>query len=62
MEVLTKTGEIFEVPIIVSPEQCSGEAVDHRSDIYSLGCVLFEAITGTPPLVGSNALRTMMLT
>ncbi|HIA55787.1 MAG TPA: serine/threonine protein kinase [Candidatus Melainabacteria bacterium] len=61
LDALTQTGEIFGSPFYMSPEQCAGEAIDQRSDIYSLGCVLFEAITGTPPLVGSNPLRTMML-
>lgn len=57
---LTKTGEIFGSPLYMSPEQCLGVAVDHRSDIYSFGCVLFEALTGTPPFMGSTALSTMM--
>jgi len=61
MDALTQTGEIFGSPYYMSPEQCAGESIDHRSDVYSLGCVLFEAITGTPPLVGTNSLRTMML-
>lgn len=57
---MTRTGEIFGSPFYMSPEQCVGGRVDHRSDIYSLGCVLFEVLTGTPPFVGENALSTMM--
>ncbi|HEY9758412.1 MAG TPA: serine/threonine-protein kinase [Oculatellaceae cyanobacterium] len=61
VQALTRTGEIFGSPLYMSPEQCSGAPVDHRADIYSLGCAFFEALTGTPPFVGTNALRTMML-
>ncbi len=61
MQALTKTGEIFGSPLYMSPEQCAGTRVDHRSDIYSLGCVFYEALTGTPPFAGENVLATMLM-
>ncbi|MBS1955765.1 MAG: protein kinase [Cyanobacteria bacterium SZAS-4] len=61
IQSLTRTGEIFGSPLYMSPEQCSGGKLDHRSDIYSLGCVIFEALTGTTPFVGESALATMMM-
>lgn len=57
---LTRTGEVFGTPLYMSPEQCAGGKVDHRSDIYALCCVVFEAITGAPPFSGDTALATMM--
>ncbi len=57
---LTKTGEVFGSPPYMSPEQCAGKVVDSRADIYSLGCVLFEMLTGTPPFLGATAFTTMV--
>lgn len=58
---LTSAGEVFGSPYYMSPEQCIGVRIDARSDIYSLGCTLFEALVGHPPFKGANPVRTMML-
>ena len=58
---LTQTGEIFGSPLYMSPEQASGDKLDARSDIYSVGCVLFEALTGSPPFTGKTAIETLIM-
>ncbi len=58
---LTQTGEIFGTPLYMSPEQCLGQKVDARSDIYSLGCVIYECLAGKPPFEGGSSLETITM-
>jgi eukaryotic-like serine/threonine-protein kinase len=46
-------------PFYMSPEQCQGQILDERSDIFSLGCTMFEALTGKPPFLGENVMSTI---
>lgn len=58
---LTQTGASLGSPLYMSPEQSKSKDLDGRSDLYSLGCVIFECLTGTPPFVGKSAVETIML-
>jgi FixJ family two-component response regulator len=51
---ITGTGQIFGTPYYMSPEQGHAEPTDERSDLYSLGCILFEMLTGDRPFTASS--------
>ena len=57
---ITRTGEWFGTPFYMSPEQCYGKETGITSDIYSLGCVLYELIEKKPPFSGNSALEIFM--
>lgn len=59
VDALTRTGDIIGSPYYMSPEQARGEAVDARSDIYSLGCIAYEIFSGKVPFAGDTALDTI---
>lgn len=56
---LTKTGMIFGTPEYMSPEQASGKPLDHRVDVYALGCIMFEMFTGAVPYTGESFMAVL---
>ncbi|MBY0548280.1 MAG: serine/threonine protein kinase [Candidatus Obscuribacterales bacterium] len=56
---LTQTGEVVGTLLYMSPEACIGKTQDSRSDIYSVGCLIYEAATGRPPFSGENPVQLM---
>lgn len=53
MNRLTETGMLLGTPLYMAPEQAKGEIVDHRADLFALGVILFEMLSGTTPFEGS---------
>jgi eukaryotic-like serine/threonine-protein kinase len=60
LQKLTQPGKIFGSPLYMSPEQFRGQEADCRSEVYALGCMMFEALTGVPPISGDTATETVM--
>ena len=56
---LTKTGVVFGTPKYLSPEQALGDRLDFRADLYSVGVILFEMLTGEPPFTGKTVMDVM---
>ena len=61
MTLVTQTGSVMGTPEYMSPEQVSGDDVDSRSDIYSLGITMYEMLAGRPPFEASNAQAVTMM-
>lgn len=57
---VTKTGMIFGTPEYMSPEQCRGDRIDGRSDLYALGCILYELVGGRTPFRATTPMAVLM--
>lgn len=58
-ESVTAAGQVVGSPLYMSPEQCMGQPLDHRTDIYSLGCVMYYVLTGRPVFSAESVIELM---
>ncbi len=58
-QAITSTGECVGSPLYMSPEQCKGDPINSSCDIYALGCMTFEMLTGYPPIMERNIIETV---
>lgn len=59
---LTRAGAVLGTPLYMAPEQISGTNINHRADLYAVGCTLFELCTGRPPFIDGNILHHHLVT
>jgi uncharacterized RDD family membrane protein YckC/tRNA A-37 threonylcarbamoyl transferase component Bud32 len=52
---LTRDGDVLGTPLYMAPEQAAGEAIDHRADMYALGCTFYHLLAGKPPFEGGSS-------
>jgi tRNA A-37 threonylcarbamoyl transferase component Bud32 len=58
---LTPTGNVVGSPAYISPEQCAGYKADPSNDVYSLGCVMYEALAGRPPFLHESPIKILLM-
>ncbi|MFW5968127.1 MAG: serine/threonine protein kinase, partial [Persicimonas sp.] len=59
-EQMTKTGQVFGTPEYMSPEQCRGNQLDGRADLYSLGCILYQMLGDQPPFSNDTPMAVLV--
>jgi serine/threonine-protein kinase len=57
---LTQKGVLIGTPMFMSPEQIDGKAIDHRSDLYAVGCLIHHLATGAPPFASDTTATVLM--